>query len=235
MRRRARQAGKSDLRQWRARRRRTIRREWRFWSALVAFQIATIVGLILAHGAWQLVSAMAFGANLMLLVVGWEIGGDVRSLTWIWGQVGEEQTEDALLALGAEWKVVHDIPRRYGNWDHVAIGPPGVFMLETKNYSTRAVVEGDRLSFGRYTYEGKTFRGAAKALSAAIGPNGSHSAPWAQAVVVIWGEFPPREVVERDVVYLSGDRVAEWLSRQPAKLAEKRVESLADRVEALKR
>jgi hypothetical protein len=76
--------------------------------------------------------AVALGSLLTALYVGWEVGGDVRSLTWIWGQLGEQQTEDVLGRLEHDgWRVVHDIPREHGNYDHIAIGPPGLFLLDS--------------------------------------------------------------------------------------------------------
>jgi len=38
-------------------------------------------------------------------------------------------------------------------------------------------------------------------------------------IVVIWGEFPAGVVETEKVVYLHGDRLADWLHLQPAKLS----------------
>lgn len=60
------------------------------------------------------------------------------------GAVGEEVTAAALAALPAsEWAVFHDIRwpgRRYANVDHVVVGPPGVFVIDSKNWSGSIVV-----------------------------------------------------------------------------------------------
>ncbi|HEY5195240.1 MAG TPA: nuclease-related domain-containing protein [Solirubrobacteraceae bacterium] len=53
---------------------------------------------------------------------------------WHDGAEGERKTEKALAPLArAGWAIVHDVQARYGNYDHIAVGPAGVFLLETKN------------------------------------------------------------------------------------------------------
>jgi hypothetical protein len=53
---------------------------------------------------------------------------------WRDGAEGERKTEKALQPLEkAGWTVVHDIQQRYGNYDHVAVGPNGVYLLDSKN------------------------------------------------------------------------------------------------------
>ncbi len=60
------------------------------------------------------------------------------------GAEGEEATAAALAALPAtDWAVFHDIRwpgRRYANVDHVVVGPPGVFVVDSKNWSGSVVV-----------------------------------------------------------------------------------------------
>ena len=225
------QAGKSALRIWKAERKRTFRREWRIWAGLIAFIVALGVVLPFTHGWSQLVFAAFLGAMVMLLVVAWEMGGDVHSLSWRWGQFGEQDTEDALDALDGRWRMIHDVPRERGNWDHVVVGPGGVFMLETKAYRAAAVVKDDRLYLGRTIVNGGALRFSAKSLSGAL-PNST--SPWVQPVVVIWGEFAQHRHEENGVTYLAGSSLSEWLSEQPAKLSASRVEELARAVERLR-
>ena len=42
---------------------------------------------------------------------------------------------------------------------------------------------------------------------------------WVQAVVVIWGNFPAGLVDDDGIVYIRGDRLADWLESHPAKLS----------------
>lgn len=51
------------------------------------------------------------------------------------GAVGEEHVGGLLNCLPrADWRVVHDVSFGNGNVDHIAIGPPGVFSVETKSH-----------------------------------------------------------------------------------------------------
>src|SRR5207247_2274258 len=51
---------------------------------------------------------------------------------------GEQQTAAVLGRLGAGWHSIHDVPQSRGNWDHICVGPAGVFLLETKDVSRPA-------------------------------------------------------------------------------------------------
>ncbi len=66
------------------------------------------------------------------------------------GATGEEQVGELLDAMpGDGWRVIHDASLGRGNVDHILIGPPGIFTIETKSHPgpvrvTR--VHGDTLS-----------------------------------------------------------------------------------------
>jgi hypothetical protein len=66
---------------------------------------------------------------------------------WSKGANGEEKVARALEALAPGYFVLHDrgIPGSKANIDHVVVGPPGVFIVETKNVAGRVTVEGGRL------------------------------------------------------------------------------------------
>jgi hypothetical protein len=53
---------------------------------------------------------------------------------WYWGVLGERRVADILSGLGREWTVLHSVPVGSGSTDidHVAIGPSGVFVINTK-------------------------------------------------------------------------------------------------------
>src|SRR5690349_15817431 len=114
-------AGESALTEWRVQRWRNLREEWQGWSVISGFTLAAIAWTMITRTGQQVIAAGLSGALLTLLAVGWMLGGDVHSLTWIWGRIGEQQTETVLARLPAEWLVEHDIPRERGNWDHVVI------------------------------------------------------------------------------------------------------------------
>lgn len=56
---------------------------------------------------------------------------------WWKGQAGEKAVIEALSALSDEYILINDLtlPSNRGNIDHFLVGPNGLFVLETKNYS----------------------------------------------------------------------------------------------------
>lgn len=64
------------------------------------------------------------------------------------GAVGEEQTAAVLSALPPGWTVLHDVRwpgRRFANIDHIVIGPAGIFVIDSKNWSGQVLVAGSTL------------------------------------------------------------------------------------------
>jgi hypothetical protein len=224
--------GRSAKRRFHELRIANLRRQWFIWCA---FLTVIVVGILLmffvgrtglAVGGWMLGFATA------IAIVGWTIAFDVRALPWLWGSWGEEQTGEELARLGNGWFVRHDVANGYGNWDHIAVGPAGVFMIETKRLTGRIAVTDDGLSSGRTRFAGKTFRGASVGLREALSKN-VRSCPWVQSVVAVWGDFHG-EVLEREkVVYISGGNLVEWLSHQPTKLDSSSREALVQAVQQL--
>lgn len=119
------------------------------------------------------------------------------------GAEGERQTAVALAQLpAADWHVFHDVRwpgRVYANVDHVVVGPSGVFVVDSKNWSGNIVVKGDVLRQNGRSRE-KTVVGAAEAaiavseLAPAVDPHLVHPvlcfvreeavAGWARDVMV---------------------------------------------------
>jgi len=65
------------------------------------------------------------------------------------GATGEEQVGGLLEVLSERgWRVIHDASLGHGNVDHILIGPPGIFTIETKSHPgpvTVARVHGETL------------------------------------------------------------------------------------------
>jgi hypothetical protein len=159
---------------------------------------------------------------------------------WRRGADGERHTARVMRRLRRKgWRCVHDQQIDRGNRDHVAVGPAGVFLLETKRPHGEVVVQEDgpwvhRIddpdapSYPMPELEGRV-RWQASRLSAELG-QATGSRPWVHAVVVIWAPFPQR-VVERDrVTYVHGDELKGWLEARPAVLEGERLARLADAV-----
>ncbi|MBN1270017.1 MAG: NERD domain-containing protein [Kiritimatiellae bacterium] len=120
---------------------------------LVGFARATWPLLIILAAAGYLLRAAlpapalsptAIGFLLLLLcgVLAYAIVWSERRLSqFIKGARGEELVARALAFLSAEYRVFHGVSMsrgllaRRGDYDHVVVGPTGIFVLETKNWS----------------------------------------------------------------------------------------------------
>jgi hypothetical protein len=147
---------------------------------------------------------------------------------WRSGSDGERRTARALRPLEREgWRVWHDITREAGtNFDHVVVGPSGVFLLDTKNYLGLASIESGELRV-RWLEDpddgwicaglGRRMRGASvefkERIEAMTGVR-----VWVHPVVVLWQLFP-QCVVEiptpSSVFFVQGDRLVSWLRERP--------------------
>lgn len=192
----------------------------------MGFAVFSLAAVWFFDGFLELLFAGFVGSIVTFLLVGWMIGFDVHSLPWLWGHLGERWTEEQLEQLGDEWLVEHDVPRERGNFDHILVGPPGVFLLDSKFFSEPATVEGDALLTGRRRYEGRTFRGAAVGLSGEL-ERLVGARPWVHAVAVIWGEFPERIHEGDRVAFVRGYELIAWLKKQPERIPQGRRRALS--------
>ena len=98
---------------------------------------------------------------------------------WRTGAQGEERTGGRLDPLVQEDVILHDreSPGTRANIDHIAIGPPGVFVIETKNFAGRlGIADGDlRIKGRRLAAVDEVLREAAathRALASYLVPRG---------------------------------------------------------------
>ena len=204
-----RRPGESALRRFKNARRAQLRETRRDWAIAAALCVALIVSLPFLEGVAQLFAAAALGFSAAIAFVVWTVG-DVHSLPFLWGALGERWTAEQLATLNPNvWTVQHDVEAKHGNWDHIVHGPSGVFLLDSKNLSRTSVVRDDELVSGRLRLRGVRFRAAAAELAESLGHRGRR--PWVQPVVVIWGDFPQRHVEEAGVIYLAASQLTTWL------------------------
>jgi hypothetical protein len=86
------------------------------------------VGILELHGDAR--HAALLGALMLLTLAGWRRRTAQR---WALGADGERRVARRLRRLQRRgWVVLHDVDRGRGNVDHIAIGPGGVFTIETK-------------------------------------------------------------------------------------------------------
>lgn len=74
-----------------------------------------------------------------------------KSRPWLLGALGELRIARQLEKLGTGWYVLHAVPLGNGtrDVDHVVIGPPGVFTLNTKNHTGQRIwIAGRKLMVG---------------------------------------------------------------------------------------
>ena len=143
---------------------------------------------------------------------------------WKRGAEGERRTEKALKPLERRgWRVEHDVQREgRANLDHIVTGPPGVFLLETKNLAGAISVEDGILVARQFDDPDEIYRywtlaarlgGQATELSARLRAERGRRT-WVTTVVVIWGHFPQSLVSHENVTYVQGDRLGAWMMAQ---------------------
>jgi hypothetical protein len=139
------------------------------------------------------------------------------------GADGERRTEDAVRSLRRDgWVVRHDLDGRYGNIDHVVVGPPGIFLLDSKALRGTVTVESsgslvvepeDGRPWRWDTIDGRT-RGAAAGLHSTLAGHLGRSGFRVFPVVVIWASFEARAVDAKGVSFVHGAELEKWLRNQ---------------------
>jgi hypothetical protein len=144
---------------------------------------------------------------------------------WGLGAQGERRTAKALRPLLRKgWTVTHDVQRARENFDHVLVGPPGVFLLETKVRAGTVSFEDGMLTV-HYPDDpdevvtlprlAAQMRGRARDLRATHRfENGVRR--WVTPVVVLWANFPDRRVEHDGITYIHGDELVGWLRSLPS-------------------
>lgn len=189
--------------------------------------VIVVLAVVSSLVVWRLWAATGWYAGLVAgMALCFDLAARMNPPTWIeqWqsGAYGEQRTGRELNKLPAEWLVLHDLIRSNGaNVDHVLVGPPGVFLLDTKNIGTEVRIDGDELTAlrpdGRTRYRNASCagsaRGAASELSRALTRAGAGC--WVHAVVVVWGDMPQSLVRTRSLDWVSGSGLVEWLTGLP--------------------
>lgn len=136
------------------------------------------------------------------------------------GADGETATAQALAALPQdEWTVFHDVRwpgRRFANVDHIAIGPGGVFVIDSKNWSGRVEVRDSILRQNGYQRETTV----AAAAEAAIAVSVTIPVPLQCLAVPVlcFVREDPLEGWARDVMVCSTINIATMLLSRPVVL-----------------
>lgn len=151
----------------------------------------------------------------------------------------EHRTASALKPLQeAGWRFLHEIRGLDTTYDHIAIGPGGVIVLQS--ISTDGVVMmrgGEPVLERRLTPDAppRLQRLRPRALTDASALRSdverlSGRRLWVQAVVVLWSEFPAGCVADGRCVYIHGSRLTDWLTRRPHQLDPAQMDEIADAI-----
>jgi hypothetical protein len=233
----ARRPGQFAEERFRSWKRTWLKRIWWVFPVLVVYEMAIIVGFGLIVGRGHLGFFVGMGLGVSVTVVMCFSDSPPHYIErWRQGAEGEKRTAKALRRLTKSgWTLVHDIDQRWGNIDHVLIGPPGVFLLESKNLNGELRVQDAALVVNwredpdggyRNSRLAGRVRGASAELFRALQSPGSRRA-WVQPVVVLWGRFEQRTVESGSVVWVHGDDLAEVLKQRPARLSPPEIAALS--------
>lgn len=154
------------------------------------------------------------------------------------GNDGERRVAQLLDVLdGAGWVVLHD---RYknaaspGNLDHIAVGPAGVFVIDTKNWTGGRLRLDDRgMAIGRYRRDDDLLKAKVDAdIVRRIAGNAVPDAP-TQAVVAFVEDVGLTDAVpHQQVVLLQAEQLLSWLTREPARLTTTQVHQIGSTLDA---
>jgi hypothetical protein len=143
----------------RARWRRLRAAEWAAWMRTLPWRVAAILCIGAAGGLLGSLLAPRLGlvvGGLAALAAGWGLRfrASPDAVAWRRGAAGERRTARLLNPLERHgWAILHDLalPGSRANIDHLAIGPGGVFVIDSKQYRGRLQLDPiGRLWHGRY-------------------------------------------------------------------------------------
>jgi len=193
----------------------------------------------------------AYGRTLFLVffslaaggctVIAWRRLLAIRACRAGWrGEQAMAEALQSLVPLG--YRVFHDVPGQ-GKWniDHVAVGPAGVFAIETKYRTKRpgktgerdheAIFDGEKIQYPS-GYDDKAPRQAnanAQWLSGLLSEAVAESVS-VQPVVALPGWWVTLKA-RSNVKVLSGKQVANFIAKEPALLSEKTIQRISYQLE----
>ena len=133
--------------------------EWAAWTRTLLWRMAAIAVAGVGGGLLGSLLAPRLGlvvAALVAVAAGWGLRfrPSPDAIAWRRGAAGERRTARLLAPLERQgWVVLHDlaVPGSRANLDHLAIGPGGVFVIDSKQYRGRLQLDpSGQLWHGRY-------------------------------------------------------------------------------------
>lgn len=192
------------------------------WAIMLAGDTATYRPGASARAQAEAVRAAAPVRTALARVL--RVHTDERA--WRVGAEGEETVARRLARLPEPWTVVHDLPigDHGANVDHLAVGPGGVFSLNTKNLTGRVWVGGGTFLHNghKQPYVPKSRREAER-VAALLGVA-------VTGVIVVLADDLVVKEQPRDVVVVDAARVRRWLRSRPPVLPSQDLAALVRRV-----
>lgn len=189
---------------------------WRYIPIVAGY--CALSSMLILWLAWMSTSAITWfacgfcvGASLFFL---WVIADSATASRLESAAIAEQNTESEVRKLRSRgWQVVSNVPFHKSDVDHVAIGPGGVFVLETK-WSEGSLFDRDGAvsDFGKKAIT--QVRKNADRIDGVLRQNGYHGGVTG-ALVVVWGCDVPvdgrHEWPSTDVTMLRGGLLGERL------------------------
>jgi hypothetical protein len=157
---------------------------------------------------------------------------------WLTGAQGEQWTDEQLRRLERRgWIILRDLQRTGYNVDHVAIGPAGVFVIDSKNLDGQVTCSGDELRLRRpgapvdsrpaysSTEAARHVRGQAAELNEQLRSRAGRSL-WVTGVVALWADLEPASSSGNRMHFVRGDSLTDWLQAQPRRLDPEQVQAI---------
>lgn len=176
--------------------------------ALLILAVTGVVAVVVPR------DAALFVVGLGVASAGWAVAMVVvqvsGSISYLLGAQGEESTARALRkALPRGWHIADHLPLRWGDIDHVLVGPGGAYAIETKTASTSRrwnLAKPDQWLLQAC----RQARTCAKALRSLLRAHGSDLRTEVTPVLVLWGDTVG-EVQELDGVQIvAGTELSGW-------------------------
>lgn len=153
---------------------------------------------------------------------------------WQAGADGERRVGAQLKALPSGWRVLNDLLLRPGrsatNLDHVVVGPAGIYLVDTKNWSGRLTIHEGTLwqHNGGHRSHRASMEQAARAAAEIESVLGVPVTPVIALAGSAGADLEPCRLNGVEVV--SAGRLRRWLCRQPESTSAAEVDALVRRV-----
>ena len=200
-RRRRRRAGARARRKYADLRRKWLRRNRKLWLAAAAVCVVFwlvfdwLLDTLPGDHTW---TSGAFAGALFATLFAFRQSPPVSIASWEEGAFGEEETAKQLRILEKDgWVVLHDLANGSANFDHVVLGPTGVYCLNSKWSGYRLEESDEGRLVGRHRFDDDLYLNIDRNLSAVRGEAAALSKQierrcgqriWVQPVIVWWGD-----------------------------------------------